>query len=325
VEPPVLVIGAGLAGLAAARTLQEAGRRAVVLDKGRGPGGRLATRRMGRAVLDHGAQFFTVRSDELAAQVADWTERGLVAPWCHGFDDDPDGHPRYVATGGMNSLAKDLARGLDVRTGLQADAVIPVADGFAVSFAGGQAPPEEGGACIATPPVPQTLDLLAAGGVGLASATADALRALRYHPVLALLVRLDRDPGLPAPGGIQQPDHPVYTFIADNRAKGISPEPAVTFHTAHALAADRWHRPDAEVRDELLEQARPWLGGAQPLEVQLKRWRYAGPVEPWPERCLTVVDSPAPLVLAGDAFGGPRFEGAYCSGLAAAGAVLAAS
>ena len=54
-----LIIGAGLSGLSAAQTLVRSGRSVLVVDKGRGVGGRLATRRIGDATLDHGAQFFT--------------------------------------------------------------------------------------------------------------------------------------------------------------------------------------------------------------------------------------------------------------------------
>ncbi|MEK9837584.1 MAG: FAD-dependent oxidoreductase, partial [Ilumatobacter sp.] len=69
VDTDVLVIGAGLAGLAAARRMTAAGLTVRLLDKGRSVGGRLATRRMSGAVVDHGAQFFTVRGESLAAQV----------------------------------------------------------------------------------------------------------------------------------------------------------------------------------------------------------------------------------------------------------------
>ena len=55
-----------------------AGHEVVVLDKGRSPGGRLATRRIGEATLDHGAQFFTVRSDAFAARVDRWEADGSV-------------------------------------------------------------------------------------------------------------------------------------------------------------------------------------------------------------------------------------------------------
>ena len=58
----VLVIGAGIAGLVAAAEIQRAGWRVLVIDKGRGVGGRVASRRIGGATFDHGAQFITTRS-----------------------------------------------------------------------------------------------------------------------------------------------------------------------------------------------------------------------------------------------------------------------
>ena len=61
-NPDVLIIGGGLAGLTAATILTEKGKIAIVLDKGRGPGGRMSTRRMGEARCDHGAQFFPLVS-----------------------------------------------------------------------------------------------------------------------------------------------------------------------------------------------------------------------------------------------------------------------
>ena len=109
------MIGAGLSGLVAARSLAS-DHDVVVFDKGRSVGGRLATRRIGSATFDHGAQFFTVRGERLRAQVDDWLERGLARVWCHGFADREDGYPRYVGAGGMNSLAKDIAARLDCRT-----------------------------------------------------------------------------------------------------------------------------------------------------------------------------------------------------------------
>ncbi|MCZ2097620.1 MAG: FAD-dependent oxidoreductase [Anaerolineae bacterium] len=113
----VLVVGAGLAGLMAARTLVEQGARVIVVDKGRSVGGRLATRRIDGGVADHGAQFFTVRDPAFGAFVERWITEGLVFEWSRGWSDGSlsvtrDGHPRYAVRGGMNALAKHLAKGL---------------------------------------------------------------------------------------------------------------------------------------------------------------------------------------------------------------------
>ncbi len=77
----VLVIGAGMAGLTAAAELQRAGRRVLVLDKGRGVGGRLASRRIEGAAFDHGAQFITARTARFAALVEDGRCRGCAGDW----------------------------------------------------------------------------------------------------------------------------------------------------------------------------------------------------------------------------------------------------
>ena len=121
----VLIVGAGLAGLCAARELQRAGRSVCVLDKGRGVGGRLASRRMGSAVLDHGAQYFTLRSVQARNLLAAWFEDGTLQEWARGFALAGGGRkldevPRYIVPQGMNGLAKLLAEGLTVTIGVPA-------------------------------------------------------------------------------------------------------------------------------------------------------------------------------------------------------------
>ncbi|MDH5288574.1 MAG: FAD-dependent oxidoreductase [Acidimicrobiia bacterium] len=329
----VLIVGGGLAGLSAALHLMEeaeaaggsvAGRVAVV-EAARSAGGRLATRTIDRAVLDHGAQFFTVRSDTLQARVDQWLVEGAVEEWCRGFT-DIDGFPRYRAAGGMLALAAHMRRqlergGVDVITGQRVAAVLSDGERWVTTYDGATREPDEAAALVATPPVPQVLELLRNGAVAVPAEHRQRLESFAYHRVLALLAVLDRSPGLPAPGALQQPDDPVFSFVADNQAKGISPVPAVTFHTGHALSAELWDLPDNEVVARLTEPARAYLGGAEVTSLQLKRWRHTGPMTPWPEPCLNLADRPGPLVLAGDGFGTSRFEGAYNSGLAAARAV----
>jgi len=81
----IAIIGAGLAGLACADKLAAAGRAVTLFDKGRGPGGRMSTRRRetadGVACWDHGAQFFTARTPDFQTVVANWGACGVVAAW----------------------------------------------------------------------------------------------------------------------------------------------------------------------------------------------------------------------------------------------------
>jgi hypothetical protein len=307
--PDVVVVGAGLAGLTAARRLQEAGLATVVLEKGRGVGGRMATRRISvggaTARLDHGAQFFTVRSPEFRAVVDAAEADGDVTVWSRGFLHQ-DGHPRYRGTAGMTSLPRRLAGGLDVRTGTT---VVDLADHPARAY-------------VLTAPVPQTLAVLGFSRLLPGPELADRLSGILYDPTIAVLAVLDRPPAVPAPGAVQQPDHPLVTFVTDNAAKGVSPEQAITLHASPARSRALWSGSDAEVAAAVLGDAAEWLGDARPQAVQVHRWRYATPTTIWPEPCLVVGDAPL-VVLAGDAFAGPKIEGAFRSGYAAADAVLA--
>lgn len=328
----VVIVGAGLSGLTAARRLvEQTDLEVTVFDKGRSPGGRLATRRIAGAVLDHGAQFFTVRGDALAAQVDEWERRGVVKVWCHGFDtgggeggvdaggnDGGDGHPRYVAPAGMTALAKDLAAGLDVRCSHLVFAVRRRDDGgWSVVIDDGSV--HEADAVVLTCPLPQTFSLLFEAGVELPV----ELFSDDYDRTIALLTVLDGPSAVPAPGGLQahQLTGTPWSFIGDNQAKGVSPGPAVTFHASPDWSESHWEASIDEIHPLLLEQARPWLGTAAVVESQVKRWRFATPRSPWPDPCW--VDPSGTLVLAGDAFAGPKIEGAFESGLAAATAIRA--
>ena len=317
----VVIVGAGLSGLVAARELTAAGADVTVLDKGRSPGGRLATRRISGATLDHGAQFFTVRSPAFARQVDDWQARGLVHIWNHGFDDAGDNHPRFVASRGMNSLAKDLADGIDVRcstmvfairldTNTGSDTVsravdVVIDDGTVL----------DADAVIVTAPLPQAFALMIDGGVDLD----ETLFRTSYDRTIGLLVRLDRPAAIPSSGGVQHADD-VFSFIGDNASKGISAEPAVTFHADPAWSETHWDDDNETLVELLTAAAVPWLGDATIVEHSLKKWRLATPRSIWPDPCWTTAGGK--VVVAGDAFAGPKVEGAHNSGLAAAHSLL---
>jgi predicted NAD/FAD-dependent oxidoreductase len=320
---PVIVLGAGLAGLTAARTLHGAGRDVIVFDKGRGAGGRMATRRFGDGRFDHGAQFFTVREPAFAALVERWLDTEDAALWANGFADasgvvQTDGHPRFRGLTGMTSVPKALAEGLDVRLETRITAVRREEDVWLLESEGGDS--FRASALLMTPPVPQTLELLVAGGVLLPPDLHATLQSVTYAPCLALMLLLDGPSAVPAPGGLQLMSEPVF-WIGDNYQKGISPGAhALTIHGAPQFSQDNWGADTAVIAALLMNAAEPWLGSAV-RAWDLHRWRYSLPLTPLPQRFLALTDGP-PLLFAGDAFGGPRVEGAALSGLAAAAALL---
>ncbi len=312
----------------AATQLQAAGQAVLVLDKGRGVGGRLATRRIGPGRADHGAQFFTVRDPQFAAYVAEWEAEGLVYVWSDGWSAEADGHPRYVVRNGMTALAKRLAQNLDVRTEVKVTAVsgwqgqtTAVSSGWQVVTENGRSYQSQ--ALILTPPVPQSLALLDAGGVVLDAADRSTLEAIRYAPCLCGLFWVAGEATLPYPGAVQGDENDTLAWLADNRRKGISPEARLlTFHAGIPFSQRHYEDPSELVLPLLAQELAPYLAvDATIREAQLKRWRYARPQTLYSERCLPAAGLPR-LVFAGDAFNGPRVEGAALSGLAAAAKLL---
>ncbi|WP_217494440.1 NAD(P)/FAD-dependent oxidoreductase [Nibricoccus aquaticus] len=304
----IAIIGAGMAGLMAARALRERGASVVVLEKSRGVGGRMATKRVGTAVFDQGAQFFTVRDAAMESWLADWERSGVAAKWPGEVNERWTGRP------GMTAVAKRLSDGLDIKREHKVTAAMRVADGWELMIEGHGLMRVE--RLVSTAPVPQTLALLVAGGVALKETLAAELGRVSYHPCLALLVVLDGASAVPVEGvAIKQGP---LRWVADNAKKGISPEGqgAVTLLATPAFSAEHYGKTESEVAELLVPAAREWLGSAGVVSVALHRWRYSEPVTTWAERCVWLPE--ISLGLAGDAFGGPRVEGAALSGLALA-------
>jgi predicted NAD/FAD-dependent oxidoreductase len=312
-----VVVGAGMAGLTAAHLLSGVAE-VVVLDKGRGVGGRLATRRVGEATFDHGAQFITTHTDEFAATITQLVGSGVVAPWFRGRIGpngvvDPDGHTRYRGAVSMNAIAKALAVGLDVRTASLVSSLVHDGKSWTVVLADGTELKADG--IVVTSPVPQTLALLESGGVVLTPNDADALAAITYDPCIALMAVLDGPSGLNEAGAVDPASGPI-DWMADNFLKGISAVPAVTIHATPEFSRAQWDASDEAITASLLDAAQ-LESSVIPGSIQIQRWRYARPSIEHPERFLRLSDMP-PFVCAGDAFGGAKVEGAALSGAAAA-------
>ncbi len=357
IDDDVLILGAGLCGLKAAGDLHHAKRRVRVLDKGRGVGGRAATRRWDGVPVDHGAQFFTVRTWTFWTQVARWLAHGVCMKWADGFhqwkddgqglrppDPDADSHPRYACPAGMSALAKSLSHALPpdrIRLGARVTALRVVDDEWGRYWRAeieGASPddlPPTARTVVLTLPVPQALALLESSGL-LDTLDADALhelQAVEVAPTLAVLVR-----GLalrPEWKGIQLRDATLSWIGADSdKRRDAGGEPAADLPTEQVFVlhgsaefSRRWQDGDLDEAARLLvaragEIVGDWITHLP--DRQVHRWRYASVphgLDDWAGMRLSKVGEPA-LFLAGDAFLGAKIEGAYLSGREVAKVIL---
>lgn len=322
VSVDVLIVGAGLAGLMAARVLEDAGLKVTVLDKGRSVGGRMATRRVGPGLADHGAQFFTVREPAFQTYVDQWKQDGLVFVWASGFSDGSlataptDGHPRYAVKGGMNELAKHLAEDLgDVRVNTKIVTATCDDNGWILQDENGGL--YLGRSLIMTAPVPQSLQILDEGATILTRDDHDKLISIEYAPCLTGIFWVEGVVTLPPPGAVQRKNTNI-TWVGDNQQKGISNEATIiTVQASQDYSTQMWNAPDGRILNALRTNLEIFMrDDAVVREAQLKRWRYSSPKNGLEER-VYVADNTPPLLFAGDAFGGPRVEGATLSGLGA--------
>jgi predicted NAD/FAD-dependent oxidoreductase len=319
-EVDSIVIGAGISGLLAARTLVREGLRVRVLDKGRGVGGRMATRRLDRHRFDHGAQSLMIRDQVLLAVAREWQQQSIIRPCAYPAASDTQiALGPVCGRGGINAIPMSLAGPLDVYTGLRVTLIDWIGSSWRVCTEDDTC--YSASALILTPPVPQAMELVDAGEVELNSEIASPLREIEYEPCIAVMLILDVSGAVLESGFVQPGEGPV-TLLVDNYVKGVSESPgALTIHTTADFARADWARTNEEVSEQVLRAARHWLP-VDPVSTVVHRWRYSRCTRPHTDSHV-LVDHPGPLAFAGDGFAGEDIEGAALSGIAAAKAVTA--
>ncbi len=323
-----LIIGAGAAGLFAGGALQRAGWQIRIVDKGRGLGGRMATRRIDRAVFDHGVQYVRATNPHFTAGLAPLLDTGSAVVWSDELDQTGQPgfrapSPAYRGTRGITDLAKAWAADLPITRGERIEA-LRVEDGdgrWIVRAESGTT--YHARRVLLTMPVPQALDLFDASALALTDDVRGRLAAIQYDPCFALLVHLDRPSTLKTPGALAFDSGPLC-WIADNQVKGISTEPALTLLGSAEFSNAQFETPHETIRELLLgsEPAAEALGDAKVLSWQVQRWRYSFVRDPWTDRPYVTLPGLPGLWLAGDGFTGSVVESAALSGLAVAQAML---
>jgi predicted NAD/FAD-dependent oxidoreductase len=312
-----LIIGAGISGLLAGQILSRAGHPVTILEKSRGVGGRMATRRFKNGVFDHGAQFFTVRDPQFQYWVDRWVQQKNVFEWTRSFSKPGDlpqtnGHPRYRGANGMTAIPKEISKDLDIHLQTRVNSISRSDKSWIAESENGKI--FDASQLILTAPVPQSLSLLRTGLVSLPDREMERLQSIYYHPCIAVLVLLKGPSKIPPPGGIKIDSSPLQ-WLADNTQKGISPKStAITIHATADFSRQNFNQNPDQLAETLIMAAEPWIGD-DIQDWQLHKWRYSQPAHIYTERFLEIPGS-QPLFFAGDAFGGPRVEGAALSGMA---------
>ena len=315
----IVVVGAGISGCVCAYRLAEAGHDVILVEKGRGVGGRMATRRMGGARIDHGAQFFTVRDQRMKDLLAKWQSVGIVVPW---YDSIPGREElpksiRYRGGNGMTAPAKILAQSFSCETNFFVESIF-FDEEWQINEKGGGQRKLFADHLVLTLPVPQTLELFQRSQFELQSKVMDQLAAVRYTRCLALLGILDGPSILSDPGTRTYPI-PEIDWISDNKVKGISEISACTVHASNSYSQQFWDSPDEERGPFLVEATEECLK-AKITDWTCHRWGFAKPLVTFGATQYT--SAWERISLAGDSFGGERIENAALSGWDAAQAIL---
>lgn len=120
----IAIIGAGIAGLTAANLLKDYAE-ITVFEKARGVSGRMSTRYADPYFFDHGAQYFTVKSDEFRNFLKPMIDENIVKNWHANFVEIKDNkiinskawdnkYKHYVGSPRMNAVAQYLAKDINI-------------------------------------------------------------------------------------------------------------------------------------------------------------------------------------------------------------------
>jgi predicted NAD/FAD-dependent oxidoreductase len=316
------VIGAGVAGLACASELARADVAVTVLERARGLGGRLATRRRGSLAFDHGAQFITARSRPFVRYVTMAHNAGAAAAWTPKILED--GHRNWdapieewhVGTPGMSGIVRPLARGLELATGTFVHELLRRDNVWEIETDSGRRLGPFN-AVVTAVPAPQALSLLAPHGRAFRH-----LVNVQMAPCWSLMVSFERGPGIES-DVLRWTEGPLALAARECSKPGRPPDRGSWV----IQATPRWSREhleaDAqEAAQRLLHAFATALGDglSAPTWVQAHRWRHATVEQPLGLPCL--LDADIAAGACGDWCIAPRVEAAYESGRAMAHSTL---
>jgi len=315
-----IILGAGIAGLACATTLARAGIAVSVLDKGRRPGGRVATRRADGSLFNHGAQFATARNPDFTALLADLNARPWLTPHRLSFIPGMSALPAAMADRATSLGAvfhpERHAAYLHHTNAHWTVRHLPAADirpGAVTDSGGDLSPPAD--ALLVALPSDQAATLLATAGHPFAQTAKTAVTA----PCWAVMTRFPSP--IPGPDTLENLAGPLAWAARENSRPGYPAGPDCwTLHATAAWSRSHLEDPPDAITQTLTAAFRSLTNAPPPDLLLAHRWRHALVETPIGMPCLW--DPAARLGACGDWCLDGRIEAAYDSGISLAQSVL---
>jgi len=320
----IAIIGAGMAGLTLAHQLKHKAE-VTVFEKSRGVSGRMATRRLGEYEFDHGAQFFTARSEAFEQFIAPFIEQGVIAEWQPRVLTLEAGEkpyrrdwfePHYVAVPRMNSFAKALAADLDIQLEITISTLSAMPNGQWQLHTLEEKLPQVFDWVISTAPASQSIALLdqhlSELSTDITSDTANTLQDVQMAPCFTLMLGFEQ--ALKLPFQAARAKNASIEWIMVNSSKPGRTEPfTLVIQSSNSWARENLERDLDWVNQAMLTDLEQLLGEPLPAVAveSLHRWRYSR-VEQALER-EAVLDWEKGLAACGDWCLSGRVEGAFLS------------
>lgn len=325
----IVVIGAGMAGLVCAQQLSQAGYSVLIVEKSRGLGGRVATRRLHDTFADHGACYLKPKDEITTRFVELLCQHDVLKVWDGVFlettvSDELTSSStggRYIAPEGMSSIAKFLGQGLNILLNQRVAAINQTPEKWCLTLEGSN---EEitAKALVVAIPAPQALALLQPGATTLDTKFIHKLASVEFFPSISVMAGYSPTcQPLPEWNAVTLHDE-ILAWIGYDSSKRINAsQPIFVVQSSANFAQTHLETSDLQpMGQQMLQVAAakvkfPWL--SNPEWMQVHRWRYAFPKSPLEETFLAAQTS-LPLVCCGDWCGGNLIGNAMHSGIAAA-------